>query len=233
MQRLSFATNPRVLDYTIQSNRFGIAEQQGCLAVTTSSLWALFLFFCFPILPSLVSIVYTRKTLHLRWRSRDLRPMTAFVISAFLKLRRDVKAVTSIGSVSRKHYFRLMALSAFDIIITLPMNTTALIISIIQGQSNGGIPVKEPSWSFVHSEISQVFYIPVEEWRSVTFNRVSFYYTAWGNIAFAFAFLILFGFTEEMRSRYRELFWRCVRPLGLNPKDSTKGGATMSNIKFG
>ena len=127
-----------------------------------------------------------------------------------------------------------MALSAFDILITLPANLFALIIFVLQNKDFGGVLIKEPNWDSIHSTISEIYPLPADDWRDDIFNRVSFYYSSWANIAFSISFFALFGFTQEMRCRYKKAFCFVFGRFGFGVLEgSASVQKTMSGIRFG
>ena len=112
-------------------------------------------------------------------------------------------------------FLKLLALGLFDILLTLPL----VILSLIQDLLQGNITGFWPGWKTVHASFSTIPTATSEEWKSAGFWTVfTLRFDQWINTIFAVAFFLLFGTTKQKRDRYRSIFWKVVRPFGLEPR---------------
>lgn len=110
--------------------------------------------------------------------------------------------------LNRNHFYRMLALGCFDVFITLPSNTTSLIISALNGES---IEFYE-GWTFIHSEWEPIL-IPKTVWSIDKWTTFLMYWDMWINPLFALIFFALFGFTAEAKECYRRLLHILCRPF--------------------
>lgn len=110
--------------------------------------------------------------------------------------------------LNRNHFYRMLALGCFDVFITLPSNTTSLIISVLNGES---IEFYE-GWTFIHSEWEPIL-IPKTVWSIDKWTTFLMYWDMWINPFFALIFFALFGFTAEAKECYRRLLHILCRPF--------------------
>ena len=145
----------------------------------------------------------------------------------YLKHRRELdRALPSNSTLNRTVFVQLLALGLFDILVTLP----PCILQIVEDAMEGGYVGFWPGWEFIHADFSTIETVTSDEWRSGGF---------WGNFDVridqrvnplcAGAFFLLFGLTEQKRSRYKNLFWTVMRPFGVKPRIDP----VTSDIAFG
>ena len=145
----------------------------------------------------------------------------------YFKHTRDLDAtLASNKTMNRSGFLNLPALGLFDILLILPI----LILGLVQGLLAVGIAGFWPGWKAVHVSFSTIPTATSEEWRSAGIWTVfSVRFDQWVNPIFAVAFFLLFGITEQKRAWYRNIFWKVMRPFGLEPRVNPTG----SDIVFG
>ena len=145
----------------------------------------------------------------------------------YFKRNRELDAtLASKTTMNRSGFLKLLALGLFDILLTLPIQ----ILSFVQAILQGGITGFWPGWKTVHASFSTIPTITSEEWKSDGFWKVFFVrFDQWVNPILAVAFFLLFGITEQKRDWYRSIFWKVMRPFGLNPRVDP----VASDIVFG
>ena len=112
-------------------------------------------------------------------------------------------------------FFKLLALGLFDILLTLPLS----IVSLVEAFLEVGITGFWPGWKAVHASFSTIPTFTSEEWKSAGFWTVfTIRLSQWINPIFAVAFFLLFGTTKQKRDWYRSIFWKVMRPFGLEPR---------------
>ena len=102
--------------------------------------------------------------------------------------------------LSRGRYLRLMALSATDILGTIPLGTYI----IVADAKDGVTPWK--GWAYTHRNYSQVNQIPSFIWRNDPSLNSGLEMFRWELVACAFIFFAFFGFADEARQHYRRLY---------------------------
>ena len=144
----------------------------------------------------------------------------------YFKQNRNLDAtLASNTTMNRSGFLKLLALGLFDILLTLPIQ----ILSFVQAILQGGITGFWPGWKAVHASFSTIPTVTSEEWKSAGFWTVfSIRFNQWVNPIFAVAFFLLFGTTKQKRDWYRSIFWKVVRPFGLEPR----GDPVASDVVF-
>ena len=163
------------------------------------------------IIPTLISIIYTRKHIPPTFLEVfDEVHSPAFNVLAFLKKRQQMDIFyKSNSSMSRSHYFRLMALSSFDVLVTLPINTAILALTFLEFKSDpaaGAHLLKWPGWTEVHAHISLIQTADAAIWRTSRVDVTLMYINYYLNFLWAVAFFAFFGTTKEMLLNYRRIF---------------------------
>ena len=134
----------------------------------------------------------------------------------YFKRNRELEAtLASNTTMDRSGFLKLLALGLFDILLTLPIQTLSLVEQILQGSITGFWP----GWKAVHASFSTIPTVTSEEWKSAGFWTVfSVRFNQWVNPIFAVAFFLLFGTTKQKRDWYWSIFWKVMRPFGLQPR---------------
>ena len=134
----------------------------------------------------------------------------------YFKRNRELDAtLASNTTMNRSAFFKLLALGLFDILLTLPIT----ILQIVQDILQDGITGFWPGWKAVHASFSTIPTVTSKEWKLAGFWAVfSIRLSQWVNPIFAVAFFLLFGTTKQKRDWYRSIFWKVMRPFGLEPR---------------
>ena len=94
------------------------------------------------------------------------------------------------------------------------------IIQLVSELLRGGLTGFWPGWRDVHADFSVVPTFTSGEWKAAGFWAIfGVRLNQWSNPVFAMAFFLLFGLTEQKRSRYRYFFRKAMKPFGLNFND--------------
>jgi pheromone a factor receptor len=107
-------------------------------------------------------------------------------------------------------YLRLMAISATEILCTIPLATYYMVSDAKLGIS----PWK--GWASMHSHYSEVNQLPSVEWKNdlKIANLLEMY--RWSLVACAFVFFTLFGFAVEAREQYYRLYKSLTRRISTS-----------------
>ena len=134
----------------------------------------------------------------------------------YFKRNRDLDAtLASNTTMNRSTFFKLLTLGLFDILLTLPISILGFLQDILQGSIAGFWP----GWKAVHASFSTIPTVTSEEWKSAgSWTVFTFRINQWVNPTFAVAFFFLFGTTKQKRAWYRSIFWKVMRPFGLEPR---------------
>jgi pheromone a factor receptor len=111
--------------------------------------------------------------------------------------------------LSRGRYFRLMALSATEILGTIPLGTYIIVVSAKAGVG----PWK--GWAYTHSNYSAVAQIAGFIWRNDYNLNSGLEMFRWSLVACAFVFFAFFGFTNETRQLYRRVYTPIFSRIGV------------------
>ena len=137
----------------------------------------------------------------------------ALNIRIFLRSSKLFNGLLSSGSSrnpNQSRYNRLIALSACQIIGTLP-------ITIFNVYFNAHFLTVYPwiSWQNTHAQYSFVGQIPSSVWRSTASSEFMIELTRWFPVVSALIFFGFFGFAEEAQKNYRRAYLFTSRSLGL------------------
>ncbi|VDC04645.1 unnamed protein product [Peniophora sp. CBMAI 1063] len=178
------------LFYVVQQLRFEVLEGFGCSNSQDGSILDLLLIWSWTVFPPLVSvIVYYPKIVLLLYRHN--RSIDRF-------LQRD-------DSVSRSHYFRVLALASIDVIFTLPIGIASVVVALTDQASQHNLPFYG-GWVYVHSDWAPESYPYSELEAGGALNAAQQYFGLWTTPVLAFIIFGLFGITSEACASYRRLF---------------------------
>jgi pheromone a factor receptor len=110
--------------------------------------------------------------------------------------------MSSNRNLNRGRYIRLMALSAIEILGTIPIGTYFIVY-------NAKKPVTSwKSWSQTHDGhlYSHIFQVPASVWRNTPDESNGLEMFRWLLVACAFVFFAFFGFADEARRHYRLVY---------------------------
>jgi pheromone a factor receptor len=112
--------------------------------------------------------------------------------------------------LNRGRYRRLMALSATEILGTIPLGTYFIVINA----KSGVTPWQ--GWANTHSHYSDVAQFPNSVWKSDSVTSGGVETFRWSLVACAFIFFAFFGFADEARQHYRHLYTSIASRIGFS-----------------
>jgi pheromone a factor receptor len=112
------------------------------------------------------------------------------------------------SQLNRGRYLRLMALSATEIIGTIPLGT----YFIVNNAMSGVTPWR--GWAYTHSHYSHVFEVPNSVWKTNSLSSGGLETYRWSLVACAFVFFAFFGFADEARQHYRRFYTSIASRIG-------------------
>ncbi|QRV77886.1 STE3-type pheromone receptor [Ceratobasidium sp. AG-Ba] len=195
------------LHYVVQSSRYVIVEDVGCVA------------------DSFASFVYAGTSSSPGHMIKILTDISkGFTIRAFFKLRREFSQVLSdSGSgISLSRFFRLMALAATDMFCALPMALYFFIDNLMGEGAN------VYSWADIHKYVDEVTVITKEDIKSDPNFAIGLGFNRWSIPACSFVFFMYFGLSSEAIKHYKSIFWRAVAPFGFKPHPPRPRNQTFS-----
>ncbi|KAF9468420.1 fungal pheromone STE3G-protein-coupled receptor [Collybia nuda] len=197
------------LQYVVQGHRFNIFENIGCYPALYNTLLTYFLSIMWPIVIGLISAIYC--VLSLRSFARRRVEFGQFLSSN--------KSLT----VSR--YFRLMALAMSEILFTTPL---AIFMMWLNATATPIGPWR--SWEDTHFDYGRVEMFPAFLWRTDRLTVIAMEFSRWVTPLCALVFFAFFGFADEAKRSYRNVFWCIVKPFGFRPSKASSPG--VRSIRF-
>ena len=202
------------LELVVEGHRFDIYEEVGCYPDTFDVTLAYPIEFIWPPIIATITLVYSG-ALGFSGLSRGLvaHRSLALNIRIFWQRSQLFNGLLNSGASrnpNQSRYNRLIALSATQIIGTLPTTLFAIYF-------NAHFLTVFPwiSWQNTHANYSFVGQIPSFEWRSTKSSEVMIEFTRWYPVISALIFFGFFGFAEEARKNYRRAYLFTSRSLGL------------------
>jgi len=122
--------------------------------------------------------------------------------------RRFKQLMSSTPGLSRSRYLRLMAISAMEILGTIPLGT----FYIVHNAKLGVDPWR--GWAFTHKHYSVVHQVPASTWKNNPDSVLALEMFRWSLVLCAFAFFALFGFADEALRHYRRLYTSIASRVG-------------------
>jgi pheromone a factor receptor len=196
------------LHVVVQGHRYDIIENVGCWPSTYVTPMTIPLVFMWPILISMVSLVYA-----------------SLSFRAFLNQRKEFNAILQSGNsgLNVNRYFRLMALAATEIVLSLPL----CIYILVENLSTGLHPWI--SWANTHYDFNRTEFVP--------FGIFALYPSAWvltnisryTNPAAGFFFFTYLGMAGESGLFYKKIFWSLMRLCGIaSPLECSQGASWVA-----
>jgi Pheromone A receptor len=143
-------------------------------------------------------------------------------ICAFYKRQRQFRQTMSHSQgLSRGRYFRLMALSATEILGTIPLGTYFIVTSAKGVQ-------RWESWAEIHSNYSDVRQVPSNVWKNNPFSAGGLEIFRWSLVACALIFFGFFGFADEACQHYRCVYTSIASRIGYST--STLRGSSYACV---
>lgn len=122
------------------------------------------------------------------------------------------------AKLSKSDFYRVFALGCFDVIITLPIAITNVVVSITE---LGPLFVFYPGWTYNHSDWYPESF-PKSMWSTIKWSVLSVHWDEWVNPFYAVVFFVLFGLTAEARTGYRKFFRFLGGRFGIGKGDNTE-----------
>jgi hypothetical protein len=138
-------------------------------------------------------------------------PVTVTNIYTFYKRECQFRQLMSstIG-LSHGRYIRLMAISAVEILGTIPLGT----FYIVHSSKLGVTPWR--GWAYTHKHYSEVIQVPAIVWKNNHNSVLALEMYRWSLVLCAFLFFALFGFANEARQNYRRLYTSIASCIGCS-----------------
>jgi hypothetical protein len=118
--------------------------------------------------------------------------------------------MSSTIGLSHGRYIRLMAISAVEILGTIPLGTFYL----VHNSKLGVTPWR--GWAFTHEHYSKVIQVPAAIWKNNPNSVLGLEMYRWSLVLCAFLFFALFGFANEARQNYRRLYTSIASRIGYS-----------------
>ena len=139
----------------------------------------------------------------------------------------------STTSVSRKTYFRILALASIDIMLTLPIGIVNVVLNATAALAQGGLPFYW-GWSVLHTDWEPVGISYADLKANGTASLGQFYFSHWTSPALAFVIFGLFGLSSEARASYWYIACTVGTWFGLRSSARMQfGQASLGEIEFG
>ena len=127
----------------------------------------------------------------------------------YTRERRFRQLMSSVG-LNRNRYIRLMAISAVEILGTIPLGT----LIIVKNAKLGVRPWK--GWAYLHEHYSVVYQVPAFIWKNMPNSVFALEMYRWLLVLCAFLFFALFGFADEARRHYRSVYASIAGRIGFS-----------------
>jgi pheromone a factor receptor len=118
--------------------------------------------------------------------------------------------MSSTLGLSPGRYIRLMAISAAEILGTIPLGT----FYIVHNSKLGVTPWR--GWAHTHKNYSEVIQVPASIWKNNPNSVLALEMYRWSLVLCAFLFFALFGFANEARQNYRRLYTSIASRIGYS-----------------
>lgn len=197
---VAFPAFVMILYYFVQGHRFNIFEEVGCFPAVYNVTLAYPFIYMWPPMFGAISMVFSILT-----------------IRSFLKRRREMgNFLRSYSNLSSSRYFRLMALSMMDTILTIPLSIFIIWVNTTDSQVQPWLGLADAHFGF-----SRVDQIPSVLWRLDRWTVITMEMDRWFIVICAFIFFIFFGLAEESFRNYTKVYWSIMRAFGVLPKPKT------------
>ena len=216
-------------DYIVQTYRFAIFEEIGCVSTAYTSGLSILLLNVPILLFSLTSLVfYSRSYIPTFLRRQHMLILIARLIILYFKHRKeldDTLRSVSNGEMSSRTFSKILAIGLFDIILTLPCGVLILINELLLSK---GVRSFWPGWRDVHMSTQQVITATTEQWKALGFwEMFSMRFSQINTVVYGIAFFALFGLTEGKWAQYKKICWTIMKALGVEPSEDPKVEASI------
>jgi len=182
------------LYWFIQGHRFDLYEGYGPIVEIPNTILAYFLYFIWPIVIGLISMVYC-----------------ALSLRAFLRRRKQFnELMASNKNLTFNRYLRLMGLAAIEMFCTVPLGIWTVVMTS-----------KLPLYTWyglanLHYDFSRVDQFPTIFWYNESLTRQAILFDIWNIIACSLVFFAFFGCAEEARRHYSLALSSVARRVGIS-----------------
>ena len=151
------------------------------------------------------------------------------VVRVFYRQGRDTNHfLNSNDSVSRTNYLRVLAVASIDILLTLPIGITNLVLIVLASPHKMTF---YPGWQVVHSHWAPTSESYAQLLEGGTFNVARTYFTRWTSPVLAFAIFALFGLTSQARTTYCRPFSLVRRAISPGPAQKSKSVRSIISLE--
>ncbi|KAI0271189.1 pheromone A receptor-domain-containing protein [Russula aff. rugulosa BPL654] len=206
-----------ISEYVVSANRYDIFEDFGPDMSMVLTPLTFVLFSAWPVAIGTVSLFYCTTNIYIFYkRECQFRQLMA-----------------STHGLSHSRYIRLMVVSVAEILGTLPLGT----YYIVRSSKSGVTPWR--GWTYTHEGYSAVYQIPASIWKNNSESVFNLEMYRWSLVLCAFLFFALFGFAEEARRHYRQMYASVVSRIGFatsalhGSSHESNGGITVTVVKTG
>jgi pheromone a factor receptor len=133
------------------------------------------------------------------------------VTSIYLFYTREIRfrqIMSATPGATPSRYIRLMVVSGCEILGTIPLAT----FYIVKEAKLGVYPWR--GWAYMHEHYSVVDQVPASIWKNNPNNVFVLEMYRWSLVLCAFVFFALFGFAEEARRHYRQVYASVASRIG-------------------
>ncbi|KZV65155.1 STE3-domain-containing protein [Peniophora sp. CONT] len=204
--------------YVSQDGRFTIIEGFGCLNATETSIVEILTLQSWSVIPPLISVTYYYPK----------------VIRTYYRQRKDIDSfLRSNPSVSYTSYSRILILSSIDILITLPIGISNIVLDATGASSLGLLPFY-PGWTNTHADWEPFVTAYNDLQAAGTASLAQTYFASWSSPVLAFAIFGLFGITTEARASYCRIICTVGGCFGWKPSPHARNGReSLGEMEFG
>nr|QBH67622.1 pheromone receptor Pra2 [Ustilago esculenta] len=198
------------LFFVVQPYRLDVIENIGCSAPLYNSVPALFVYYLWRLLISVLCSVFA--VLILRWFVLRRRQFTAALSSQH-------------SGLSQKKYFRLFALAVCEATLVSVAQFYLIIDSL---RLTGLLPYS--NWAQVHINFDTIAYVPMIREGGTSHASVSLTIFRWLSLSPALALFFFFGLTEDAKATYQS-FWQAIKKMGqaFQPRMRNRGSGKHIN----
>jgi pheromone a factor receptor len=195
-----------ICEYVVSANRYDIYEDFGPAVSMVITPLTFVLFSAWPVAIGTISLFYSVMNIYL----------------FYTRERRFRQLMSSVG-LNRNRYIRLIAISATEILGTIPLGT----LIIVKNAKLGVDPWK--GWAWTHEDYSVVYQVPASIWKN-TPDAFALEMYRWSLVLCAFLFFALFGFADEARRHYRSVYASIASRIGYSISALHKSSHAASSV---
>ncbi|KAI0033475.1 GPCR fungal pheromone mating factor [Vararia minispora EC-137] len=209
---ISLTTPLSIIDYIVQSSRFGIMLGVGCFEGLADTYLSVLLLGSWSVTLPLISCTF----------------FPAWIVWQIIRRRREIAELRgSNGTAISGSYFRILAIASLDILLTLPSGIAQFVLNLVSLVEEGA-PFYS-SWAEVHQDFAP---ISVSGTGGSPASLALTYLTFWMPVVLALLISLLIGTTRESFERYQLVFRRIATSFGF-PRRRCSTGQDISFIILG